>query len=117
MPASEPVLRRVTPTDAETCARIANRVGWSHSPTTWQQFIRWGREGALCLTVDGRIVTTAVALVYSERLAWVGAVITDPDYQGRGLAGKIMVEVMDYLAQRHIQSVMLDASPLGFPIY
>ncbi len=117
MPASEPVLRRLTSADAETCAMIANRVGWSHSTSNWHQFVHWGGNGALCLTVDGRIVTTAVALIYSERLAWVGAVITDPDYQGRGLAKTIMAAVMDYTAKQHVQSVMLDASPLGFPIY
>jgi GNAT superfamily N-acetyltransferase len=117
MPPTEPVLRRLTLADAEECAALAKRVQWSHSATAWQQFIRWGGEHALCLRVGDAIVTTGVAVRYSERLAWVGVVITDPAYQGRGFARRLMMVIMDDLLQSGVQSVMLDASEKGYPVY
>jgi GNAT superfamily N-acetyltransferase len=114
---SEPALRQLKVEDAAACVTLAGRVGWAHSTTTWKQNIRWGGETAFCLTVEDRIVTTAIAIRYAERLAWVGVVITDPEYQGRGFAGRLMTVVMERLGNDGIQSVMLDASEKGYPVY
>lgn len=115
MSLTEPTLRRLTPADAAECAALAGSVAWTHSVPLWQQFIRWGGAGAMCLSMDDRIAVTAVALTYSPRLAWVGAVIAHPDFQGRGYAKQMMQHVMEHL--KNVQSVMLDASVLGHPIY
>ncbi len=69
---------------------------------------------ALCL-LDKEIVATTIALKYSGRLAWIGLVVSDPDYQRRGFARRLMSHAMQHL--RSIDSVMLDASVMGFPLY
>lgn len=117
MPPIEPLLRPLTVADAAECAALANSIGWTHTAAHWERYITWGGRGALGLSAGGCIVTTAVAIVYSQRLAWVGGVITHPEYQGRGFARKLMVAIMDTLAAQGIASVMLDASPLGYPLY
>jgi hypothetical protein len=48
-------------------------------------------------------------------LAWVGLVVSDPEYQRRGFARRLMNHVMQYLSD--VESVMLDASVAGFPVY
>ncbi len=111
----EPQLRCLTPDDVPSVMAVMKKIGWNHPEAQTRQYIAWGGEGSFCLAFDEQVVATAIALKYSERLAWVGLVISDPSYQRRGFARRLMNHVMAYLTD--IQSVMLDASTLGFPLY
>ena len=91
------------------------KIGWNHSLEQIQQNITWGGKGSFCLAFDKEIVATAIALKYSERLAWVGLVVSDPAYQRRGFARRLMNHIMQHLST--VESVMLDASTMGFPLY
>ena len=113
--AIEPTLRVMTPDEAPAVLTLLAKIGWNHPLEQVRQNIIWGGEGSFCLAFDERIVGTAIALKYSERLAWVGLVVSDPEYQRRGFARRLMNHVMQYLSD--VDSVMLDASVLGFPLY
>lgn len=111
----EPVLRNITPDDIPSIVRLMEKIGWFHPIEQTKQYIAWGGAGSFCLAFGDEIVATAIALKYSKRLAWVGLVISDPDYQRRGFARRLMNHIMTYLAD--VDSVMLDASVLGYPLY
>jgi hypothetical protein len=91
------------------------KIGWTHPVEQTQVNITWGGDGSFCLAFGEQIVGTAIALKYSPRLAWVGLVISDPDYQRRGFARRLMNQVMIHLSD--VDSVMLDASVMGYPLY
>ncbi len=113
--AVEPTLRVMTPDEAPAVLTMTHKVGWNHPLEQIRQNIIWGGQGSFCLAFDEQIVGTAIALKYSERLAWIGVVVSDPDYQRRGFARRLMDHVMEYLSG--VESIMLDASVQGFPIY
>src|SRR5512138_1069645 len=95
----EPTLRHLSIGDAAACTALANRVHWAHDVTTWERCIRWSGENALCLTIGDQIITTALLTRYSDKLAWIGMVVTDPDYQGRGYAKRMMLTAIDLLTK------------------
>lgn len=115
MQSLEPELRLLTPKDIPAVVKVMEKIGWFHPVEQTKQYIAWGGTGSFCLAFGDEVVATAIALKYSERLAWVGLVISDPDYQRRGFAKCLMNHVMEYLSD--VESVMLDASVLGYPLY
>ncbi len=115
MAQAEPQLRVMTPDEAPAVITLMRKIGWDHPLEQTRQNITWGGSGSFCLAFDKEIIATAIALKYSDRLAWVGLVVSDPAYQRRGFARRLMNHVMQYLSS--IESVMLDASTLGFPLY
>ncbi len=112
---AEPQLRVMTPDEAPVVLTLLQKIGWNHPLEQTKQCITWGGKGSFCLAFDKEIVATAIALKYSDRLAWIGLVVSSPDYQRRGFARRLMNHVMEHLGD--VDSVMLDASALGFPLY
>ncbi len=111
----EPTLRVMTPEEAPAVLKLMGKIGWDHSLDQTRECIIWGGKGSFCLAFGAEIVGTTIAIQYSQRLAWIGLVISDPDYQRRGFARRLMNHAMSYLSD--VDSVMLDASTMGFPVY
>jgi ribosomal protein S18 acetylase RimI-like enzyme len=110
-------LKRLTPDDAGRAAELTQLIGWSQDISIWKRLIAWGGESAFCLVHGDQLVATAVSTVYNQRLAWVGVVITHPDYRGQGCAKRLMNVALDDARERGVECVMLDASQLGYPVY
>lgn len=113
--AGEPTLRQLTPGDIPAVVRVMEKIGWHHPLEQTRQYITWGGNGSFCLAFRDEVVATAIAMKYTQRLAWVGLVISHPDYQRRGFARRLMNHVMAYLVG--VESIMLDASAAGYPLY
>lgn len=112
-------IRRMTPKDIPAILELVGKLGWSHQRTDWERFIAWGGTGAYCIQNPyGRnIISTAIAFQYGATRGWLGAIITDPNYQGRGFGRRMTQTVIDHLAQRGVQEIMLDASEMGELLY
>jgi predicted GNAT family acetyltransferase len=66
---------------------------------------------------DRRLVSTATVVCYGGRLAWIGMVLTHPEYRGRGFAHALVKHALDYADALGIETVKLDATEQGKPIY
>jgi GNAT superfamily N-acetyltransferase len=117
MPLDRLTARLLTPDDAERGAALSREIGWSHTAETWANLIRWGGDGSFCLVDGDLLVATSVAVHYSPSLAWIGVVITHPQYQRQGLARRMMQISLDYLRGKGTRCIMLDASEMGRPLY
>lgn len=117
MPSANLTLRQLLPDDAPAVDTMYRTVNWVHPLAQLRKHIAWGGEGSLCLCDGERIVATGVNIVYGTRLGWIGMIVTDPDYQRQGLARRMMKASLDYLRQQGVQSIMLDASELGYSLY
>jgi GNAT superfamily N-acetyltransferase len=116
-PPGEPGLRRLRLVDAPRCHALTQAVGWGQSLADWERVLRWGGRGCFGLEQDGELIATATAISYGRDRAWIGMVITHPDYRGRGHARRLMQTVLDYLQQRGVRHILLDASTMGRPLY
>ncbi len=110
-------LRQMTPEDGERGAELVKKIGWSQSAATWEQTIRWSGDGGFCLTVGDELIATVIVMTYGTDLAWIGMVVTHPDYRRQGLAQRMMEVGLDYAQKRGLSTIMLDASAMGYPLY
>ena len=64
---------------------------------------------------DKKVAGTATAIVYSGKIAWIGMVIVDKALRGKGAGRMLLTNIIGRL--KHIESVKLDATPAGHPLY
>jgi GNAT superfamily N-acetyltransferase len=107
----------ITPFPIHEAVELSTEAGWNQTPGDWQRIVDLCGEGCFGVQVDGRLVSSATALVYDESLAWIGMVLTAQAHRGKGYAGGLMRQSLDYLDQRGVRCVKLDATDLGRPVY
>lgn len=110
-------LRLMTSADIAAGMRLKDIAGWNQTSTDWERFLRASPEGCFVAEADGKVVGTATAIIYEGRLAWIGMVLVDPDYRGRGIGTELLEKTIDYLDAHRIPTMKLDATPQGKPIY
>jgi len=110
-------LRLMTPADIPAGMRLKDIAGWNQTGADWERFLRASPEGCFVAEADGKVVGTATTIVYEERLAWIGMVLVDPDYRGRGIGTELLERTIAHLDARRIPTMKLDATPQGRPIY
>lgn len=80
----------------------------------WRRMLRFAPDGCFCIEEDSRVVASATAISYGKSLAWIGMVLTLPEYRGHGFASQLMRQCLDSL---DVACVKLDATDLGRPVY
>ncbi len=63
------------------------------------------------------MAASATAITYGNELAWIGMVLTLPEYRGRGFATQLMERCLDHCEQKRAATVRLDATEMGRPVY
>ena len=111
------VLRQLTRGDIAQAARLSSAAGWNQTSEDWARLLRLAPQGCFGIEEDGRVAATATALCYGTDLAWVGMVLTAPEYRRRGFARTLMLHALQYLDAQDVPCVKLDATDLGRPLY
>jgi GNAT superfamily N-acetyltransferase len=101
--------------DLVSACALSAAEGWNQTEMDWR-FLFSGRQN-VCLVAEeeGKIAGTATALVHPPGLAWIGMVLVDKQMRGKGIGRKLMSDIINRLD--HIESVKLDATPAGLPLY
>ncbi|MBL8173885.1 MAG: GNAT family N-acetyltransferase [Bryobacterales bacterium] len=96
---------------------LSTEAGWNQNAADWQRLFRLAPDGCFGAWAGERLVSTTVALVYEKRLAWIGMVLTTESQRGKGHARNLLLQALDYCDRGNIESVKLDATDLGRPVY
>jgi len=91
--------------------------GWNQTAADWLALMTDSPEGCLGIACDGRIVATTTLVCYEKRLAWIGMVLTHPDYQRRGFARMLVSQAIGMAHERGVRTIKLDATDEGRPLY
>jgi GNAT superfamily N-acetyltransferase len=95
--------------------RLSTQAGWNQTRDDWLRLLRLP-GASVKVFVDGGEVRASYSLVgYGSDLAWVGMILVDEAFRGRGL-GKMVFENALRETSR-FQTVGLDATDFGKPIY
>jgi GNAT superfamily N-acetyltransferase len=89
--------------------------GWNQTEMDWMLMLDNPLNICIVAEHNNKIAGTATAFCYDSNVAWIGMVLVDKSLRGQG-AGKMLLK---YLIEnlQHIESVKLDATPAGQPLY
>lgn len=110
-------IRLLRPEDIPQAMLLKEAAGWNQTEEDWRRLLRLQPDGCFGLECDGRLAATTTALIYDERLAWIGMVLTLPEFRGRGFARRLMEHALSYLEAAGIHWIKLDATDMGAPLY
>lgn len=110
-------LRPLRVSDLAQASEISSLAGWNQTLEDWRMLLELAPDGCLVVEADGRVAATATLVCYGTRLAWVGMVLTTPEYQRRGFARRLVAALLARADALGIESVMLDATEQGAPLY
>src|SRR6266853_1058801 len=103
-------VRLLRAADIPQAMRLKQAAGWNQIEEDWLRLLELEPEGCFGIERDGRLVATTTAIFYGRELAWIGMVLTDPEFRGRGLASQLMRRALEFLDGRAIECVKLDAT-------
>ncbi len=107
--------RILTPPDVPHALELSRLAGWNQTTEDWLLAIRMNPQGCFAMEVDRVVVATTTSIRYGTDLAWIGMVLTHPEFRGRGFARTLMQQVLDHLSD--VSTVKLDATEMGMPLY
>lgn len=110
-------VRLLSAADIPAGMRLKEAAGWNQTAADWQRVLALEPGGCFGVECDGQVRATATAVCFGEELAWVGMVLTDAQYRGRGFARRLMEHALAYLRGKRVQWIKLDATDMGRPLY
>jgi GNAT superfamily N-acetyltransferase len=110
-------IRLLTRKDIQAWIPLKDAAGWNQTAEDLELLLELSPEGCFGIDADGTLVSTATAITYEQDLAWIGMVLTLPQYRGRGFASRLFEHSLKFLEERQVTWVRLDATELGLPIY
>jgi GNAT superfamily N-acetyltransferase len=108
-------IRVLKPSDVPQVLALSESVGWNQTPADWKLVIEMNPAGCFAMDVDGTVAATTSTIRYGTELAWIGMVLTHPDFRGRGFARALMQHALNHLSD--VQTIKLDATEMGRPLY
>ncbi|WP_167618265.1 GNAT family N-acetyltransferase [Maribellus sediminis] len=108
-------LRRLSPEDIDEALKLSDAEKWNQTEEDWSFLINSSDNICLAAVEGGKVVGTATAIIYNNKVAWVGMVLVDKNFRGRGISKDLLSALFEKL--EHCNSVKLDATPEGRPVY
>ncbi|HKQ39385.1 MAG TPA: GNAT family N-acetyltransferase [Verrucomicrobiae bacterium] len=110
-------VRRMADTDLNAADELRRLAGWNQTIADWRQLLSFEPHGCFVAVENERVVGTVTTTTYEPAMAWIGMMLVHPAHRGRGIGTLLMRAAMDYLHNRGIQCIRLDATPAGRAVY
>jgi GNAT superfamily N-acetyltransferase len=107
----------MTQADVGQAMALTDAAHWNHRPEDWERVIRLAGPEAWCIENESTIIATTTAVTYPAGPAWIGMVLTHPDWRGRGVARSLMNHALEQLDATGTTCQKLDATDMGKPLY
>lgn len=114
MGANSFILRNIKENDIEGCKKLSDAEGWNQTKNDWAFLIKNPQNINFLCVYGGKIIGTTTALIYNN-LAWIGMVLVDERFRGKGVSKLLLTEVFGKLIEH--KSIKLDATLAGQKVY
>lgn len=115
MSADKFVIRAMREEDIPGAMRLKTAENWNQTEHDWRTLLKLDPQLCLVATSAGHVVGTVTAANYANELAWIGMMLVDKDFRGRGLGKRLLTTLIEKLGT--CQSIKLDATATGLPLY
>lgn len=120
-------IRNLTRQDIPACQRLRDLVNFNQTDADWELLLDLDDQGLYGIHDGPKLIATVSAIAYPPPIGraaavapfgWIGMMLVDPDYRGKGLAKQLMAHAIKHLhVTRRTVAVKLDATPLGKNVY
>lgn len=108
-------IRTLELSDVPQALALSQAVGWDQTAGDWRLAIEMSPGGCFAVNFDGVAVATTTSIRYGNELAWIGMVLTHPEFRGRGFARSLVRHAVEHLSD--VKTIKLDATEMGAPLY
>lgn len=108
-------LRSILLSDIANCMLLSKAEGWNQTEQDWKLLVDNPENTCLLAECEHSIIGSATAMNYSDEIAWIGMMLVDKVYRGRGISKMLLSGLINKL--QPVRSVKLDATPAGHPVY
>ena len=109
-------VRPMTLNDVGIGMGLKHQAGWNQLESDWIRMLELPGGRGYVAECEGLPVGTVVSLCFG-RVAWIAMMLVDVAYRGRGIGRELMRAALENLDQAGVESVRLDATPMGQPLY
>jgi ribosomal protein S18 acetylase RimI-like enzyme len=109
-------LRHMTAADVPFGMELKAQAGWNQTEADWQRCLALEPDGCFVAEWNGTPAGTTTTCVFGP-VAWVAMVLVRPELRGRGIGKALMEHALAYLDEQGIETIRLDATALGQPLY
>ena len=109
-------LRTLNIEDLPQAMRLKDQADWNQTEADWRRFLAMEPDGCFAAEEEGRVIGTAATTVFGP-VGWVAMVLVDAERCGCGIGTRLVERAIDYLQDRGVETMRLDATPLGEPLY
>lgn len=103
--------------DIERALALTRAAGWNQTRDDWERLLVLEPQGCFAVESEGEVRSTTTVVCYGRELAWIGMVLTDPEYRRRGFAELLMERALKLVDERGMAAVKLDATESGARVY
>lgn len=108
--------RPMTQQDIGFAMSLKDQAGWNQCETDWRRLIELQPDGCFIALDSDRPVAT-VATTLFDSVGWISMLLVNESDRGRGIGAALMERALSFLDSHDAQTVRLDATPLGQPLY
>ncbi|MGE5645295.1 MAG: GNAT family N-acetyltransferase [Acidobacteriota bacterium] len=97
--------------------RLKESASWNQTADDFHRMLAIEPEGCFAIECEGTLAACTTAVRYGKELAWIGMVLTLPEFRGRGLARRLVEHALEYCRAGGVRWTKLDATDMGAPLY
>lgn len=109
-------IRGMTTDDIPLGLTLTRQAGWNQLEADWLRFLEMQPDGCFVAELDGRAVATTVTCILGP-VAWIAMVLVEASARRQGVATALLRHALDFLDQRAVGTIRLDATAAGQPVY
>src|SRR5690348_1877706 len=84
-----PQPRNLTHADLSGAVALSSLAGWNQTADDWSLLLYLEPQHCWGIEMDGLLGATTTLVCHDRRLAWIGMVLTHPEFRRRGLARRL----------------------------
>jgi GNAT superfamily N-acetyltransferase len=110
-------VQTLKPVDIPSAVALSTLANWNQTEDDWHRLLQLYPNGSRFIEESGEVIATASLLPFGAELAWIGMVLTHPEYRKQGLARRLMQDAIANAERLGIRTLKLDATDQGRPLY
>ena len=110
-------IRLLTSDDVPHAFELSSLAGWNQTAEDWNLLLKLAPAGCFGIRKENTLAATTSLFCYERSLAWIGMVLTHPDFRRQGLATRLLCHVLAIADKLAIRTLKLDATEMGEPLY